>query len=195
MEYSFDIPPPSEDNQEDRDTIELDLNPYQVKSVSQAPSVGSDSAVPIVEGSEPGLPPRTESSTRHLTSPRFLTIAAASIALFGSFAYLTAEPERPPPATPAVVSFSEAEPLPTVAEASAAVAPVKFANPFDRREIFEFPAGTTRTAARDAVAEILMQRARDRGVPALDKGRRNRAGATQNEMVARQSKPNSAGGH
>ena len=40
--------------------------------------------------------------------------------------------------------------------------PVRFANPFDKTEVFEFPAGTTRVEARDAVAEILRQRALER---------------------------------
>jgi type IV secretory pathway VirB10-like protein len=40
--------------------------------------------------------------------------------------------------------------------------PVKFVNPFDASEIFEFPAGTSQTGARDAVAEALLKRARDR---------------------------------
>ena len=41
--------------------------------------------------------------------------------------------------------------------------PTRFANPFDASEIFEFPAGTSEDAARDSVAEILFERARERG--------------------------------
>jgi hypothetical protein len=41
-------------------------------------------------------------------------------------------------------------------------APIRFANPFDAKEVFEFPAGTTEAEARDAVAEILMERAMER---------------------------------
>jgi hypothetical protein len=44
----------------------------------------------------------------------------------------------------------------------AAGAPVTFANPFDAKEVFEFPAGTSEAEARDAVAEILMERAMER---------------------------------
>jgi hypothetical protein len=44
----------------------------------------------------------------------------------------------------------------------AADAPVRFANPFDAKEVFEFPAGTSEAQARDAVAEILMERAMER---------------------------------
>jgi len=42
--------------------------------------------------------------------------------------------------------------------------PTRFANPFDASEIFEFPAGTTEDDARQSVAEILFERARERGV-------------------------------
>lgn len=42
--------------------------------------------------------------------------------------------------------------------------PTRFANPFDASEIFEFPAGTTEDDARASVAEILFERARERGL-------------------------------
>jgi hypothetical protein len=42
---------------------------------------------------------------------------------------------------------------------------MKFANPFDPTEIFEFPAGTSAEDAQARVAEILLQRAQER-VPA-----------------------------
>jgi hypothetical protein len=41
--------------------------------------------------------------------------------------------------------------------------PVRVRNPFDKAEVFEFPAGTSAEAARDAVAEMLLARARERG--------------------------------
>jgi hypothetical protein len=40
--------------------------------------------------------------------------------------------------------------------------PVRFANPFDASETFEFPAGTTETEAREAVADFLLERAMNR---------------------------------
>lgn len=40
--------------------------------------------------------------------------------------------------------------------------PVAIVNPFDRNEIFEFPAGTPESEARREVADVLLQRARDR---------------------------------
>ena len=41
--------------------------------------------------------------------------------------------------------------------------PVRFANPFDRSEVFEFPPGTTRAEARRKVAQLLLDRANGRG--------------------------------
>jgi len=68
--------------------------------------------------------------------------------------------ERPPLSAAPVAQTS----TPTTAVAKPAIAelPVKFANPFDRSEIFEFPPGTTRQDARDAVAQILIDRASER---------------------------------
>jgi hypothetical protein len=40
--------------------------------------------------------------------------------------------------------------------------PLRFANPFDPSEVFEFPAGTSEDVARQQVADTLLQRARER---------------------------------
>lgn len=45
---------------------------------------------------------------------------------------------------------------------SAESKPVRFANPFDADEVFEFPPGTTEIQARDAVADVLLKRAMSR---------------------------------
>lgn len=42
--------------------------------------------------------------------------------------------------------------------------PTLFTNPFDASEVFEFPPGTTQDAARESVAETLLQRARERRI-------------------------------
>jgi hypothetical protein len=65
--------------------------------------------------------------------------------------------ETAPVVMPDWVSESAA---PTVPEP--APAPVRFTNPFDNTEVFEFPPGTTREEARDAVAQILRERAAER---------------------------------
>jgi hypothetical protein len=51
--------------------------------------------------------------------------------------------------------------------------PVRFKNPFDASEVFEFPAGTSLTEMRDAVAELLAQRARERQSLFVKRPRRN----------------------
>jgi hypothetical protein len=45
---------------------------------------------------------------------------------------------------------------------STAPEPLRYPNPFDASEVFEFPPGTSEVEARDAVADLLLQRARDR---------------------------------
>ncbi|MGH8175904.1 MAG: hypothetical protein ACREV5_06545 [Steroidobacter sp.] len=40
--------------------------------------------------------------------------------------------------------------------------PVRVTNPFDESEVFEFPEGTSDAEARDAMAEMLLQRAQQR---------------------------------
>ena len=45
---------------------------------------------------------------------------------------------------------------------SADTEPMRIKNPFDRTEVFEFPAGTSEADAREAVTKLLMERAHDR---------------------------------
>jgi hypothetical protein len=44
---------------------------------------------------------------------------------------------------------------------------VRIKNAFDATEVFEFPPGTTESEARDAVAQLLLTRARDRRAEGL----------------------------
>lgn len=69
---------------------------------------------------------------------------------------------REPTVSPAVAYHS-----PPAAEVAAPIAPeqptfVRVANPFDAGEVFELPADMTEAEARDAVAEVLLNRARER---------------------------------
>ena len=81
---------------------------------------------------------------------------------------------------------------PTLAERSAdsVDAPVRFSNPFDASEIFEFPSGTSDEEARQSVAAILLQRAHDRQVadPALS-NRPMPGTAAHRARIARSSDP------
>jgi hypothetical protein len=57
------------------------------------------------------------------------------------------------PGPPSQAELSEVENLPT-----------RFTNPFDASEVFEFPPGTPTDSARESVAEVLLERARERRV-------------------------------
>jgi hypothetical protein len=93
-----------------------------------------------------------------------LVIGAAVIRLSTSRPALETQPE-PVNFIPPQTATQTAPPPPPVVDVVAPVAPsepVRFANPFDRSETFEFPPGTTRDEARDAVAQMLIERARER---------------------------------
>jgi hypothetical protein len=57
---------------------------------------------------------------------------------------------------------------------------VRVKNPFDPKEVFEFPAGTTKAEARKIVSELLLQRAVSRGNPDKGDGRPNGPPAKNN---------------
>jgi hypothetical protein len=54
-------------------------------------------------------------------------------------------------------------------------------NPFDRTEAFEFPPGTSKAEAREAVAKLLMERAHDR-LPVLAEASRRRGATAKHGM-------------
>jgi hypothetical protein len=86
-------------------------------------------------------------------------LMVATAAAYGSKVLAPAIPfVEPPP-----VVLPEVEEVTDVPVAQPAPEPVRIRNPFDKEEVFEFPAGTSPQAARDAVAEMLLARARERG--------------------------------
>jgi hypothetical protein len=92
-----------------------------------------------------------------------IQIAVATI-FSGAIAYLATNPQQlahavaesqiytPPPELP----------MPSPSPPASQGETVQVANPFDTTEVFQFPAGTNETDAHLAVANILLQRARDR---------------------------------
>jgi hypothetical protein len=106
---------------------------------------------------------REKSTSRWPPSVFFVGIGAALVvataAAYGGKVFAPPGPTVEPP--PLVLS--ELEETPEVPVAQPAPEPVRVRNPFDKGEIFEFPAGTSADAARDAVAEMLLARARERG--------------------------------
>lgn len=101
-----------------------------------------------------------------------LVMVAAAVGLLGGLAYFaTARAPHPIPIVAGSGSRQTAAPeaprsVPAAVQVSAPPAapdsPIRFRNPFDASEVFEFPAGTSWTEMRDAVAAVLSQRARER---------------------------------
>lgn len=91
--------------------------------------------------------------------PRGLKLAFA-VASFGALALSAYFLARSGPNTE--LSHTAAQPGEAQLTALVDDSVVRFPNPFDPSEVFEFPEGTTEADARAAVAEILMDRARER---------------------------------
>jgi len=116
-----------------------------------------------------------------MSTPRLallLTSVAVASAFVTSVTYFAlTRPGRPAPVATSIASIppaplTVAPPLPPppaplpAPELSTPPEPVQFVNPFDKREVFEFPAGTSKAEARDAVAELLYERAQERQLSA-----------------------------
>jgi hypothetical protein len=171
---------------DDLDTIEMELTPEQMLALTQAAAASLSPPAPpapsvmappvivrpvIVPSAITSLVVASEVKHHARVKPRVgmrvaiaLGIAGAAVVLSG-VAYIvgkrsapvqvvtmTLPPPPPPPAAQPVV--------PEMAVAQ--LEPVRFKNPFDATEVFEFPAGTSRDEARDAVAELLLERAHER---------------------------------
>jgi hypothetical protein len=140
------------------------LNDPEVRA---GPEERVDAAVRAVAGERALREHRPAMSTLRLAL--LLSAVAVASALLTAVTYIaTTRTVRPAPVAASVVSSPPAPvivapppPPPPVPSAEPAE-PVRFVNPFDRKEVFEFPAGTSKADARDAVAELLYERAQER---------------------------------
>ena len=95
-----------------------------------------------------------------------IQIAVATI-FSGVIAYVATNPEQLVQAQAAIGKVDAPAPARPAESAPPPAAPdeavqVQVTNPFDKTEVFDFPPGTSETAAQLAVARILMQRAQER---------------------------------
>jgi hypothetical protein len=154
------------------DTIELELSPEQLltlsRSVKEEQATASQvKSTPISTPAEPASPNKNVNVRHGARTGRWplarvasaLGIAAAVVAL-ASAAYRAAEQSSSLPAVTIKAPTAAAPAAPEPADSQSS--PVQFRNPFDAAEIFEFPPGTSEVEARQSVAELLLQRARDR---------------------------------
>jgi hypothetical protein len=162
------------------------LRPVQTPSVEQAPAIVPPASAkpiaakplvarPISAKPAAAIPPRRPLSTLSRFSTLGLRLAAAAIVAIAAVVAIrywpitrTPEPATTP-AAPATITAPVRGPAPHPAPeppgtefASTDPPPVRFANPFDSSEVFEFPAGTSYVEARDQVAQVLLARAKER---------------------------------
>ena len=149
------------------DTIELELTGEQELALSRAAEAARATARPDESGPVLSVPEYENFACRRTARIDFVCNVTFAVAVLGiALASLWSASDRHPPA-PAVTS---AAPLAEVAPAGPAEpqgAPVQIRNAFDATEVFEFPHGTTESEAREAVAELLLSRARDRRAEGL----------------------------
>jgi len=149
------------------DTIELELTGEQELALSRAAEAARATARPDESGPVLSVPEYENFASRRVARIDFVCNVTFAVAVLGiAVASLWPASDRHPPA-PAVTS---AAPLAEVAPAGPAEpqgAPVQIRNAFDATEVFEFPHGTTESEAREAVAELLLSRARDRRAEGL----------------------------
>ena len=105
---------------------------------------------------------------RRIEWPAIVLQIAAATVLSGAIAYLATSPKQSVAAATAPVVTALPNPIPAHPIPAAVPVtpvndePVRFTNPFDTTEVFQFPFGTSESDARQAVADVLLQRARDR---------------------------------
>ncbi len=141
------------------ETIEFELPGEQLLALSEAGREAQTATIPVKLIAEPAI------AASLVREPRRLWPAAlvAIVVLLTTIAWWTAATR---PTTERDASVATVPNLPDSGPQSEPAldpdASVKIRNPFDAKEVFEFPAGTDLTAARQSVAQLLLQRARER---------------------------------
>jgi hypothetical protein len=142
----------------------------------RALSVGStgESRRPIAASTEApeNVPAQSDSAARKAISPAGLSVAVAMAVagVVGGYTYLDGRGAGLSSAVAVTQSLTQ----PQWATPKHQEEPVRFANPFDATEIFEFPADTTEAEAREAMAGFLIDRAMNRQARVEPKPTRNR---------------------
>ena len=136
------------------DTVELELTAAQQLELSQAANAAAPEMVPAKPGHDSFVFRRTQRIDFACT----LTFAALVLGITAASGWRALIGQ---PTAPAVAIAAAAAPAPE-ANAQPRNAVVRVINPFDATEVFEFPAETTKSEARNAIAELLLQRGRER---------------------------------
>jgi hypothetical protein len=162
------------------DTIELALTEEDMLALSRA---ADEERVETNPGSSAVIATAAFPRDRSLRSRRWIPVLASSILGVVICIVLGVVAHRISVVT--ITAPSEAERSPESLDP-----PVRFSNPFDASEVFEFPPGTSDEQARQSVAAVLLQRARDRQVTEGVKSSRPTPGAGADRVrLARNSEP------
>ncbi len=159
--------------------LEVELSAQDLLRLSQRPPPGTgnadavikeDTEAPRITPADLRVRPSHETAAPNTGWPRSLAsvaIGAPILVAAVAAAFVVYQGSAPKPVQ--VSARASAFEVPQVAAPPAVGTPtpppVRFANPFDRTEIFEFPAGTSRGQARDRVAILLRKRAQERRHP------------------------------
>ena len=148
------------------DTVELELAGEHALALSRAPraTAPSNQSGPVL--AVPAYENFVLRRTARIDFVCNVTFAVAVVAIAVAFLWPASAPHAAAAAT-----VTSAAPLATVAPAAGPTeppgTPVRVSNAFDATEVFEFPQGTPESEAREAVAELLLSRARDRRAEGL----------------------------
>jgi len=167
------------------DTIELELTGAQELALTRAAEAARATAPP--DASPPVLcePEYENFAFRRTARIDFVCNVTFAVAVLGIVvAFLWPASTRHPPApAPAVTRAAPVAELAPAVPVEPLGAPVRIKNAFDPTEVFEFPYGTTESEAREAVAERLLSRARDRRAEGLALGRASNLQAARGAAV------------
>jgi hypothetical protein len=168
------------------DTVELELTSEQELALSRAADAARATA--RHDGSAPVLyvPEYENLACRRSARIDFVGNVTFAVAVLGIAVACLWPASDQHLLAPAVTGAAPLAALPPARPAEPQGAPVRIKNAFDATEVFEFPPGTTESEARAAVAELLLNRARDRRAERLALGR---AGNLQRDRGAAVQRP------
>jgi hypothetical protein len=151
------------------DTIELELPSEQELALCRAAEAARATVRPDESGPVLSVPEYENFASTRTARIDFVCNVTFAVAVVGiAVVFLWPASDRHPPAP--ALAVTSAPTLAKVAPAGPAEpqgAPVRIKNAFDAREVFEFPHGTTESEAHEAVAELLVGRARVRRAEGL----------------------------
>jgi hypothetical protein len=143
------------------DTVELELTPDELSGLSRAMSSSVAPSLPQIGKQDPVAIPfhdRPRTSVRGMAWNVAAVIAFAMFDWWGVDHVFGQEPESPAMAATLPGPEKVQPELPGTPQQAV----VRVRNPFDASEFFDFPAGTSAADNRAKVAELLLQRARER---------------------------------